>query len=99
MFGGERVPLQVELVSAESRVWSGEARLVIARTTEGDIGVMPGHAPTLAILAPGQVTIRAAEGSDVTVDVEGGFLSIEHDRVMVLSDTAALASGGAPYGA
>ncbi len=87
------MPLQVELVSAEARVWSGEATLVIARTTEGDIGVLPGHAPTLAVLAAGQVTIRASAGSDVVADVEGGFLSIEHDRVMVLSDTAAIASG------
>ena len=88
------MPLQVELVSAESRIWSGEARLVIARTTEGDIGVMPGHAPTLAVLAPGQVTIRAS-GQDVVVDVEGGFLSIEHDRVTLLSDSAAVTSGPA----
>jgi len=90
------VPLQVELVSADSRVWSGEAREVIARTTEGDMGVLPGHAPVLAVLAAGQVRIMASDGGDVVADVEDGFLSVEHDRVTVVSDSASLA--GAPGG-
>ena len=88
------MPLQVELVSADSRVWSGEAREVIARTTEGDMGVLPGHAPVLAVLAAGQVRIMASDGADVVADVEDGFLSVEHDRVTVVSDSASLAGGG-----
>jgi F-type H+-transporting ATPase subunit epsilon len=87
------VPLEVELVSAEAQVWSGTADMVIARTTEGELGVLAGHAPTLAVLAPGQVQIRSGGGESVVADVEGGFLSIEHDRVRVVSDTAALVSG------
>jgi F-type H+-transporting ATPase subunit epsilon len=47
------VPLQVELVSADQRVWSGEASMIVAKTTEGDIGVLPGHAPVLAVLGAG----------------------------------------------
>lgn len=85
--------LQVELVSAEAKVWSGPARQVIARTTEGEMGVLRGHAPTLAVLAPGQVRILAESGESVVADVEDGFLSIDHDRVTVVSDTATLVSG------
>lgn len=85
--------LQVELVSAEARVWSGTAQRVIARTSEGEMGVLTGHQPTLAALAPGQVRILAENGESVVADVEGGFLSIDHDRVTVVSDTAALVSG------
>ena len=88
--------LQVELVSAESKVWSGTARMVIAKTIEGEIGVLAGHEPTLAVLAPGQVTIRGEGGETVVAHVEdGGFLSIDHDRVTVVADTAALVSGSA----
>ena len=85
------MPLQVELVSAEARVWSGEAQRVVARTTEGDIGVLPGHAPVLAVLAPGEVRILTAEGETVVATLEDGFLSIEHDRVTLVSDSASLA--------
>jgi F-type H+-transporting ATPase subunit epsilon len=87
------VSLQVELVSAEARVWQGEAARVVARTTEGEIGILGGHAPTLAVLAAGQVRIHTEGGESVIADVEGGFLSVEHDRVMVVSDTATLVSG------
>ena len=50
--------LHVELVAADRQVWSGEATLVVARTTSGDIGVMPGHQPLLGVLESGPVTIR-----------------------------------------
>lgn len=85
--------LQVELVSAESRVWSGSASIIIARTVEGEIGIMTGHEPTLALLAPGRVQIRVEGGESIVAEVEdGGFLSIDHDRVTVVADTAALVS-------
>jgi F-type H+-transporting ATPase subunit epsilon len=87
------VTLQVELVSAEARVWSGSARMIIARTTEGELGILTGHAPTLAVLAAGQVQIHAENGESVVAEVEDGFLSIDHDRVTVVSDTATLVSG------
>ena len=53
--------LHVELVAADRSVWSGEATLVVARTTSGDIGVMPGHQPLLGVLESGPVTIRTSE--------------------------------------
>lgn len=87
------MPLQVELVAADRKVWSGEAAMVIARTVEGDMGILPGHAPVLAVIASGELTIRPTTGEPITVSAEGGFLSVEHDRVTVVSDQAALASG------
>jgi F-type H+-transporting ATPase subunit epsilon len=87
------VPLQVELVSADRKVWSGEASMVVARTVEGEIGLLPGHAPLLAVLAGGDVRITSVSGETVTATAEGGFLSVEHDRVTVVADSAALGSG------
>ena len=55
-------PLQVELVAADRVVWSGEATMVIARTAEGDLGALPGHAPVLSILLPSVVEITTTDG-------------------------------------
>ena len=85
--------LQVDVVSAEERLWSGEASQVSARTVDGDIGVLTGHAPLLAILAPGDVRVRTEAGETVTAHVNDGFLSVEHDRVTIVAQDAALGSG------
>ncbi|GAB2682437.1 F0F1 ATP synthase subunit epsilon [Thalassiella azotivora] len=79
--------LQVELVAADRRVWSGEASLVVARSTEGELGVMPGHSPVLAVLVEGEVRVTPTSGSPVTATVDGGFLSVEHDRVVVVAES------------
>jgi F-type H+-transporting ATPase subunit epsilon len=89
------VPLQVELVSADSRVWSGEASMIVARTVDGEMGVLPGHAPVLSVLAPGEVRITPVEGGPVVAQVDGGFLSVEHNRVTVVSDSASIGAGSA----
>jgi F-type H+-transporting ATPase subunit epsilon len=68
--------LQVELVAVEEKIWSGAADMVIARTTEGELGVLPGHAPLLGQLAePSQVRIKI-EGRETCYEVTGGFLSV-----------------------
>ena len=67
--------LQVSIVSAAHEVWSGAARQIIARTTEGEIGILAGHEPFLAVLA--------ARADD-------GFISVEHDRVTIVSRVAEL---------
>jgi F-type H+-transporting ATPase subunit epsilon len=82
--------LQVELVSAERLLWSGTGSMVIARTVDGDIGVLPGHSPVLALLSGGEVTVRTNDG-DVRAAVHGGFLSVADDRVSVLAEVAELA--------
>jgi F-type H+-transporting ATPase subunit epsilon len=85
--------LTVSVVSADQEVWSGDATMVVARTTEGQIGVLAGHEPMLAILAQGQVRVTRADGSTVEVDAEDGFFSVEHDTVTIVARQAALASG------
>jgi F-type H+-transporting ATPase subunit epsilon len=85
--------LQVELVAVERKIWSGEATMVIARTTEGELGVLPGHAPLLGELAPGGVvTIRNESGDDVVVAAHGGFLSVTEQGVSILAETAEIST-------
>ena len=80
--------LHVELVAVEQKVWSGEAEMVVARTTEGELGVLPGHAPLLGLLAePGQVRIKLADGQEMAYDVSGGFLSVGANGVTVLAES------------
>ncbi|HYG93507.1 MAG TPA: F0F1 ATP synthase subunit epsilon [Nocardioides sp.] len=82
--------LQVELVAADRTVWSGVASLVIARTVEGDVGVLKDHAPLLSLLAPAVIEIQAEE-EQVVAAVDGGFLSVAGNRVSILSEHAVLA--------
>ena len=85
--------LQVELVAVERRIWSGEARMVIARTTEGELGVLPGHAPLLGQLADGGVVrIRPESGEELRVAAHGGFLSVTPERVSILAETAEIST-------
>lgn len=89
------MPLRVELVSADRRVWAGDASTVVARTVDGDMGVLPGHAPILGLLAPGEIRITPISGEQVVASIDGGFLSVEHDRVTIVSDSAVLVAGSA----
>ena len=86
--------LQVELVVPEGDVWSGQAEMVIAKTLDGDIGVLTGHTPVLGILAEGSVVrIRpnaAADEGEVVAAVNGGFFSVADDRVSILAQDAQL---------
>ena len=77
----------VELVSVERMMWRGEASIVVAQTTEGEIGVLPGHEPMLAELGDsGAVIIRPIEGNALVAAVQGGFLSVA--KVTVLAEYA-----------
>ncbi len=83
-------PMQVELVAADRLVWSGEATMVIARTTEGDLGVLAHHTPTLSVMVPGVVRIQSGS-EDRKAAVDGGFISVAGNRVSILSEHAQLA--------
>jgi F-type H+-transporting ATPase subunit epsilon len=83
--------LHVELVAADRTVWSGDATMVIARTVEGDVGVLKDHAPILSLLTDAVVEITGEEGEVVVAVVDGGFLSVAHNRVSILSERAVLA--------
>jgi len=80
--------LHVELVAADRLVWSGEAKMVIARTTEGDIGILPNHAPVLSLLVDGVVDVQTPEGETWVAAVDAGFLSVASNRVSILSEHA-----------
>jgi F-type H+-transporting ATPase subunit epsilon len=82
--------LKVSVVSADNEVWSGLARQIVARTTEGEIGILPGHEPILAILAAGEVRVTTVEGAVVKANAEDGFLSVEHDTVTIVARNAEL---------
>jgi F-type H+-transporting ATPase subunit epsilon len=82
--------LSVSVVSADQEVWSGKARQIVARTTEGEIGILPGHEPILAILAAGEVRVTTADGASIVATAEDGFLSVEHDVVTVVARNASL---------
>ena len=90
--------LHVELLMPDRSLWSGEAGLVIAKTMDGDIGVLPGHSPLFGILSAGSVVrIREVPGDDNSGDVvraavRDGFLSVADDRVSILASVAELAA-------
>lgn len=84
--------LQVELVAADRTVWSGQATMVIARTTEGDVGVLRNHAPLLSLLVDGVVEVSPVDGDRFAAAVDGGFVSVANNRVSILSERAVLGS-------
>jgi F-type H+-transporting ATPase subunit epsilon len=90
--------LHVELLMPDRSLWSGEAGMVIAKTIDGDIGIMPGHSPVFGILSPGSlVRIREVPGDDspgdaVRAAVRDGFLSVTNDRVSILTSTGSIAA-------
>jgi len=92
------VTMYVELVTPEGQIWSGDAQRVIAKTLDGDIGVLTGHAPVLGILAEGSLVRILPGESDVAgatelrAAVDGGFLAVADDRVSILARQAQLGS-------
>jgi F-type H+-transporting ATPase subunit epsilon len=82
--------LSVSVVSADQQVWAGEATMVVARTVEGEIGILPGHEPLLAILSSGEVRVTLLDGSKVIAEAADGFLSVENDTITIVARKAAL---------
>lgn len=82
--------LTVSVVAADHEVWSGEASMVIARTVEGQIGILPGHEPLLAILATGEVRVTRNGGETIAAKADNGFLSVENNTVTIVARQAEL---------
>ena len=80
--------MQVELVAADRLVWSGEANMVIARTTEGDVGILPNHAPMLSLMVDGIVDVTTTDGETWIAAVDAGFLSVANNRISILAEHA-----------
>ena len=88
------MPLSVQVVSPERILWSGEADMVLTRTSEGgEIAFMAGHAPFVGALGVGVTRIKPTEGgAELSVAVHGGFVEVSENRISILSDVAELAS-------
>lgn len=80
--------MQVEVVSAEQEVFSGEATMLIATAMSGELGIYPQHTPLLASLKAGDVRVQTADGEEQVIYVSGGILEVTPKKVTVLSDTA-----------
>ena len=80
--------LQVEVVSAENEIFSGQAAVVIAPGAAGELGIYPQHAPLLTNLKPGDVRVQTEDGEEQVIYVSGGILEVTPKKVTVLSDTA-----------
>lgn len=83
--------LRVDLVAADRAVWSGDAKMVVAKTIEGEIGLLAGHEPMLAILGSGEVRITLPTGESIKATAADGFISVEHDVVTIFAGQAQLA--------
>ncbi len=84
--------ISINLVSADREIWSGSADMIVAKTSVGEIGLLAGHEPILAVLVAGQIRISSPEGNVVVDTQEGGFLSMESDVVTVVVQDAQLVS-------
>ncbi|WP_370449903.1 F0F1 ATP synthase subunit epsilon [Cellulomonas sp. PhB143] len=81
--------MNVDVVSADRKIWSGEARLVSAPSAGGSIGLLAGHSPLLAVLSPGDVRITPVDGGGVVTAtiVADGFISMDDNQVTIVADT------------
>lgn len=80
--------LQVDIVSAETEIFSGEAEMVFAPAQLGEVGIAPGHAPFISRLNPGEVRVKRTDGEEQGFYISGGMLEVQPTVVTVLSDTA-----------
>ena len=79
------MPMMLEIITAERQVYSDEVDMVIAPGVDGQLGILPKHAPLMTMLKPGELTIRK-DGEDTYVAVSGGFMEVLGNRVSVLAD-------------
>lgn len=80
--------LEVDVVAADRRVWRGSARAVTVPAADGELGILPGHTPVLAVLKAGSVRITTVAGEVRAMTVDEGFLSVDSDRVTVVVHAA-----------
>ena len=85
--------MQVDLVSPERILWSGDADMVVCRTTDGDIAFLSNHAPFIGALGIGTVKIEEPGGQQTKFAVHGGFVEVSHNKVVLLSDVAEVFTG------
>ena len=81
------MPVPVRVVSVEASLFEGDADFILCRGADGELGILPNHAPLLAVLRPGELVVRS-EGDEERLFVGGGFVEVLPDRVTVLADVA-----------
>ena len=79
--------MQVDVVSAEEQLFSGEASEVYARSTEGEIGILPGHQPVLLLLEDSPVRVKTEGGQEQSFEISGGFLEFRNNHLIVLAES------------
>lgn len=82
----------VDIVSPEAVIWSGESSFIVARTTEGEIGIQAGHEPLMGALTTGAVEVESDSGR-TTIAVHGGFIQVIDNTVTLLTDRAEIVQG------
>ena len=86
---------RVDVVSPEATVWSGMATIVIARTPDGELGIMADHEPLMGALSTGAVEIESDTGERTTIGVYGGFIQVLNNQVTLIADGARITEGQA----
>jgi F-type H+-transporting ATPase subunit epsilon len=84
--------VKVNIVTPDGPVYDLEVAMVIAKTVSGEIGILPGHIPTVAPLAISAVTLKKEDGSKEFVAVSGGFIEVRPDQISILAPSAEVAS-------
>lgn len=79
--------LAVDVVTSDRNVWSGQSTMVVAPAIDGEVGILPGHSPILAVLGAGRLRIKPMEGETWEATLSGGFLSVDEDVVLVVADS------------
>lgn len=88
-------PFHVDIVSPEGLAWSGEAEFLVARTPEGEVGILADHEPVMAALVQGIVSVDEVGGTRTKIDVDGGFLQVLANQVTLITDRARIDDGSA----
>ena len=79
---------RLQIMASDHMVFDGDAQSVSLPTTEGSVGILAHHSNIIMAVVPGEITYRAADGSEETVIVSDGLLKVENGEVMILVDTA-----------
>ena len=77
--------LRLEIITAERQVFADDVNVVVAPGIEGELGILPHHAPLMTMLAPGELLIRK-DSEETYMSVSGGFLEVRPDKILILAD-------------
>lgn len=76
--------MKLEIVARSGEIFSGDVKEIVVPAFDGELGILPGRAPILAVITPGSVRFTTASGDRQEIKVGKGFLTVDHDEVMVV---------------